>query len=291
MKSDFCQPPEKHYPGSRIGVMLIHGLTGTPTEMTSIARGLNRRGFTVYCPLLPGHCSTVEDLLKTTYRDWIKSTEKALAFFSGTVDVVFTGGLSAGAVLSLKMAQLYPERIRGQALYSTTFKWDGWSIPKLSFLLPLVLRLPYFGKRYFFEEEFPYGIKNEKLRKRVYDMMHSGDPAQAGFPGIPGFSLREMWRLADDVKRDLKSIKTPTLLMHAKDDDQTSAKSNAMYVQERLGGTSTVTLLDDSYHIITIDQEKHKVVRETTQYFYDLLTEDEKKELLPHAKDKTLKPG
>lgn len=51
------------------------------------------------------------------------------------MDAVFVGGLSAGAVLSLRHAQRYPGRARGLALYSTTLRYDGWTIPKLSFLL------------------------------------------------------------------------------------------------------------------------------------------------------------
>jgi len=278
-----CQPPELFFKGSRIGVLLIHGLTGTPTEMGSVAKDLNRRGFSVFCPLLAGHCQSEAEFMKTNRFDWFKSVETAFEKFSEHMDVVFIGGMSVGAIFCLKLAAMFPQRIRGQALYSTTLKWDGWSIPKLSFLLPLALRVPIFGKRYRFMEAWPYGIKNERLRERIYKMMYSGDATQAGFPGTPGLAVRELWRFNDEVKARFAEVATPTLLLHASNDDIASAKNNACYVQKRISGPSKLVLLDDSYHMITIDQEKRKVSQETAGYFYDLLSEEEKRQLDAHA--------
>ena len=270
------------YPGSRLGVMLIHGLTGTPTELSAIAKDLNRYGFTVFCPLLAGHCQSEAELLKTGWRDWYASVEAAWLDFSRRMDAVFVGGISAGAVLSLYLAHKHPGQIRGLSLYSTTLKWDGWSIPKLSFLLPLVLRLPIIGKRYRFEENFPYGLKNERLRELVHAQMMSGDPTAAGFSGTPGRSLRELWRLVDLVKGALPTISTPTLLVHARDDDIASIR-NALHVREHIGGPARLVALESSYHMITIDQERKKVGLETARWFYGYLSGSEKEELVSRA--------
>ena len=155
------------FPGGRIGFLLVHGLAGTPAEMKILGKRLNRYGFTVLCPQLAGHCASEEELVTTCWSDWSRSVEDAFDALSRHMDAVFVGGLSAGAVLSLRHAQRYPGRARGLALYSTTLRYDGWTIPKLSFLLPLILKTPYFGKRYRFEEAFPYGIMDDKLRGRI----------------------------------------------------------------------------------------------------------------------------
>jgi len=275
------------FPGSRIGVLLIHGLTGTPTELSAIAKDLNRYGFTVFCPLLAGHCRSEAELLKTGWADWYASVETAYQAFARQVDVIFVGGISAGAVLSLHLAQNNPGQIRGLGLYSTTLKWDGWSIPRLSFLLPLVLRLPIIGKRYRFEENYPYGLKNEKLRARVHAQMMSGDPTEAGFSGTPGRSLRELWRLVDLIKAALPAIKTPALLVHARDDDIASIR-NALYIKENIGGPTRLLALESSYHMITIDQERKKVGLESARWFYSHLTAAEKDELASGAKNPNL---
>lgn len=224
------------YLGSRIGVLLLHGLTGTPKEMQTVGKRLNQRGFTLSCQVLAGHCSTTEDLLATRWQDWADSAEAALLRLQSQVDAVFVAGLSAGAVLSPYLADRYPETIRRTALCSTTLKWDGWSIPKLNFLLPLILRLPYFDKRYHFAESFPYGLKNEYLRKRIVAKMQRGDTAAAGHTHTSGFIIRELWRMVDAVKARFSSIETPTLIIHANDDDIAGIKSNALYVRKHLPG-------------------------------------------------------
>jgi len=272
------------FPGSRIGVMLVHGLAGTPVELKAIAKRLNRYGFSVLCPLLAGHCSSEADLVATTWSDWTNSMEHAHECMAEHMDVLFVGGLSAGAVLGLYMAQRKPEGVRGLALYSTTLRWDGWSIPKLRFLLPLVLRLPYIGKRYRFKEVFPYGIMNEKLRTRIHTLMHSGDSAAAGLASTPGTSLRELWRLVDIVKKNLNKTFTPALLVHAKNDDIADL-GNALYVKKHLAGPSELLLLENSYHMITLDQERNTVCDATAAFFQTLLDEGEREELSRNARE------
>ncbi len=255
------------FPGSRVAVLLVHGLTGTPREMLSVAKRLHKYGFTVYCPVLAGHCGTEEELKATRWQDWADSAEKALLELRAHADVIFVGGLSAGAVLSLYLSDRHPHLVRGMALYSTTLKWDGWSIPKLSFLLPLVLRLPYFGKRVHFVEAFPYGLKNEHLRRRIVAKMNSGDTSAAGHTHTPGFIVRELWRMVDAVKARFASIRTPALIAHASNDDIAGLRSNALYMQKRLAGPTELLQLHDSYHMITVDQERHLVSDATARFF------------------------
>ena len=266
------------FSGSRISVLLIHGLTGTPTELTLVARRLNQYGFTVLCPLLAGHCASEAALTATTWQDWAQSVLTAHERLAARSDAVFVGGLSAGAVLSLYTAHKHPQRVRGLTLFSTTLWWDGWAIPRLRFLLPLILRLPYIGKRYRFEEAPPYGIKNEPLRRKIVARMHSGDAAAAGFSGTPGCSLRELWRLVDVIKGALPQMETPTLLLHSSHDD-IAGLSNPRYIQRHLKGPSKLVLLHDSYHMITVDQERRKVADHTAAFAAALLSEVERAEL------------
>ena len=259
------------FPGGRIGFLLVHGLAGTPAEMKILGKRLNRYGFTVLCPQLAGHCASEEELITTCWSDWSRSVEDAFDALSQHMDAVFVGGLSAGAVLSLRHAQRYPGRARGLALYSTTLRYDGWTIPKLSFLLPLILKTPYFGKRYRFEEAFPYGIMDDKLRGRILAQMQSGDAAAAGFTATPGASLKQLWGLVAAVKRDLPSIKTPTLIVHAGNDDIASA--------------TELLLLDRSYHMVTIDQERNVVGDATARFAWNLLSDAERERLAAVARE------
>ena len=54
-------------------VLLIHGMTGAPGEMKFLAKRLHRQGFDVYAPQLAGHGAGYDELLASTWRDWLAS--------------------------------------------------------------------------------------------------------------------------------------------------------------------------------------------------------------------------
>jgi carboxylesterase len=260
-----------HLPGGRNGVLLIHGLTGTPTEMRFVAKGLNRNGFTVHGMQLAGHCGDEADLLATGWHDWYRSVVEAAEKLRGEVDHLFVAGLSMGALLALKLAADHPDKVDGLGLYGTTFVYDGWTIPwigKLSFMLPLVCGLG-IGHGMKFHECFPYGIKDERIRQRIAGSMLSGDSAAAGLPGNPWPSLAEFYRLSFRVRRQLKDVRTPCLVVHAKDDDVASLKNVRLVVRGVSGPVETV-LLENSYHMITVDQERNQVIERTTRFFNEV---------------------
>lgn len=257
-----------YLPGGRSGVLLIHGLTGTPTEMRLVGKGLNREGFTVYGMQLAGHCGDEEDLLKTGWRDWYQSVNAAADRLRREVDHMFVAGLSMGALLALKLAADRPDEVDGLGLYGTTFVYDGWTIPwigKLSFMLPLVVGLGFGWKRRF-HECFPFGIKDERIRQRIAGSMLDGDSAAAGLPGNPWPSLAEFYRLSFLVRRKLKRIHTPCLVVHAVDDDVASLRNVRMIVRGVRGPVETV-LLEDSYHMVTVDQERDKLIERSSRFF------------------------
>ena len=260
-KSDYLMP------GGRAGVLLIHGLTGTPAEMRFVANGLNRQGFTVYGMQLAGHCGSPDDLLRTGWRDWADSVDKAATHLLKSVDTMFVGGLSMGAILALQLAQRRRHEVRGLALYGTTFRYDGWAIPaiaRLSFLLPWVCALGLFRTRSF-NESFPYGIKDERIRNRVAGSMLSGDSAAAGLLGNPWPSLAEFFRLALSVRRRLDHVQAPCLAVHAVEDDVASLR-NLDIVRRGVSGPFESLLLDDSYHMVTIDRERRVVIAATADF-------------------------
>lgn len=258
--------------GVSAGVLLIHGLTGTPNEMRFVARGLSHYGFNVRCVQLAGHCGTEEDLLKTGWRDWFASVEAEAEALGREVEHLFVGGLSMGAVLALKYAIEHPERVSGLGLYGTTFFYDGWSIPPvghLAFLLPIFDWL-HIGRHKAFMEEFPYGLKNERLRRSVSEKMFSGDSQAAGLPGNPWPSLAEFYRLSHEVQRNLSRVKAPSLVMHAREDDVASLR-NAQLIERKIAAPVETVVLTDSYHMITVDQEKKTVVARSADFFHRVL--------------------
>ena len=250
--------------GSKTGVLLLHGLTGTPTELRYISNGLSRAGFTVSVPQLAGHCGTLEDLKATRWQDWYQSAEDALLELRRTCDFVIVGGLSMGAVLALKLAAEHPESVDGATAFAPTFRFDGWCIPWYARLFDLV-HDTWTADKFLFTEREPYGIKNVRFREFVMNALQSDDTAEIGLVGTPGRSLVQFRYLAKSVQRVLGLIRQPVLVLHPREDDRASL-SNAELLQRKLGGRVTTVVLEDCYHVITLDQQRDVVLDETRDF-------------------------
>jgi len=268
--------------GGRSGVLLIHGLTGTPAEMRFVGKGLHRAGYTVYGMQLAGHCGSEADLLKTGWRDWRASVQAAADKLMQDVDHLFVAGLSMGAVLALQLAMDRPQHVAGLGLYGSTFFYDGWTIPKmarLSFMLPLVCGMGLFKDRRFMES-FPYGIKDERVRSRIAGAMFDGQSEMAGLPGNPWPSLAEFHKLVWNVRPRLHKVRAPCLIMHSADDDIASVR-NAQLIERRVSAPTETVLLTDSYHMITVDGQRAEVIARSAEFFERALRERDAQPLAP----------
>jgi len=250
--------------GGRVGFLLIHGLGGTPVELRFVAQGLARAGYTVYCCQLAGHCGTVEELRSSTWDQWYASVEEAHDKLKEHCDVIIAGGLSMGGILALHLAHNRPNDVHGLALYAPTLKLDGWSMPWYSFILRLMRPSMIYIDMDLPEHE-PYGIKDERLRAFVVGSMLSGDSSEAGVFSTPLRCFANFNSLVGVVKKELGAIKTPALLMHPRNDDIASL-DNALYLQRKLGGLVDMVVMDNSYHIITLDRQRHLVVERSVAF-------------------------
>lgn len=250
--------------GGRTGVLLMHGLCGTPTEMRFVANGLARAGYTVYCPMLAGHGGSEDDIKNTTWQDWYRSAETALDRLREDCDTVVVGGLSTGALLALMLAARRPSDVQATALMAPTLWLNGWLIPWYARLFRLV-----FSKRVAnlikFPDLHPHGIKDERIREFICNALFSGDGSVAGLPSTPGGAVLEHRRLVRAARNELHQIDQPTLIIHPRDDDYADL-DNAWYLQRNLKGRVDMLVLDDSYHIVTVDRQRHLVVERTAAF-------------------------
>jgi carboxylesterase len=257
-------------PGGDHSVLLIHGLTGSPFEMKYLARKLNKAGFTVKGPCLEGHCSTLKDLANTSWNDWYRSVRQSFIEMKKYANTVSVVGLCMGALLSLHLACEFGSEVAALSLISTTLFYDGWSLPWFKFLLPISYYTP-FRYIYSYSEKEPYGIKNKPLRERIVNLMRNDLIA---YTKTPATSIRELFKLIRQVKKELPAITTPALILHSSEDDQASIK-NPEYVEEKIGSTIVQKIiLDDSYHMMTIDNQKDRVAEETIKFFMVQISSD-----------------
>jgi len=264
-----------HIKGGKVGVLLLHGLCGTPTEMRFVANGIARAGYTVTCPQLAGHCGTVEDMKATTWQDWYASAEKALDEMRKTCDTVIVGGLSTGAVLALLLAARRPKDVQGTLLLAPVLWLNGWLIPWHARLFKLVFNRKV-ADMFDFPDLHPHGIKDERIRDFIRNALTSGDSSQAGLPATPGSSVLEHRRLVNTVRKELGNVSQPAMIMHPREDDYADL-NNAFYLQRNLKGMVDMVVLEDSYHIVTVDRQRHVVVEKAQQFVASVVNNIEAK--------------
>lgn len=104
-----CEPWSHVAAPGAPGALVIHGFTGAPTSMRGLADAFAAAGFHVELPRLPGHGTTVDDMMTTSWADWSAAAEAAYQQLLGRTDRVVVAGLSMGGSLTLRLAADHPE--------------------------------------------------------------------------------------------------------------------------------------------------------------------------------------
>lgn len=249
--------------GGPVGVLLFHGLASAPAELLFLARGLHRAGYTVRVPVIDGYSHGMPG----DPRGEGAWADAALAEFDalrGDCRELAVGGLCIGAVLALRVAALRGPLVRAVLALSTTLHYDGWATPWYRRLLPLAAWVPWAGRIGVRETE-PFGVKDERMRAWIRAQMSSG-MSDAGAAVLRVASLLAARRLMREVRERLPDIQAPTLVVHAREDDAASIRS-AFEVADRVHAAQVqVILLNDSYHMISIDREKHRVLAQLKEF-------------------------
>lgn len=252
------------FAGGKVGVLLLHGLCGTPAEMRFVAMGLNRAGYTVHTPQLAGHGADNGG----RWQDWYLSAREALNEIRKECDTVIVGGLCMGAILGLHLAARNPGKVQGVSLFSPTLWINGWAMPWTMRLFKLV-RSRWFANFFSFQDAESLGIKCPRVRSFVKTALDTeGDYGRAG---VPGTMVLEHRRMVDAAMNLLHRVKQPTLIVHSQEDDYANV-NNAHYLKGELTGNVDMVVLNDSYHMVTLDKQRHLVV-DSTRAFVDKIVD------------------
>jgi carboxylesterase len=257
--------------GGEHAVLLIHGLQGTPIEMQSIAKRLHKAGYSVHVPHFKGYGYSGKDSTHsmTPWRDWHNLVLHELRDMKRQYKTVSIGGLCIGAVLALSVAEEASAEISGLSLLATTLFYDGWSIPWYRFMLPLGYYTP-FRHIYKYKGRQPFGIKNEKLQQWLIREVNHKASAIAAAANLSLPAIHEAELLIKSVKRNLHKVTSAALIIHAVEDDVSTPRS-ADFVVNHIGSNKVhKIMLHDSYHLITMDNERELVADETIKFFDDL---------------------
>ena len=252
-------------PGGDYAVLALHGLRSTPLELQPLLKALHRAGFTVDAPHLTGYGFSAKPS-PGNWRAWLDEAVARFDTLASQYSQVAICGLSMGATLALAVAAERQGAVAAVGALSTTLYYDGWNTPWYRFLSPLGYFTP-LRHRMLIRETSPFGIKNERLREWIERQVAAGPITAVGASALSLPALHEAEKLMRYTRRHLPQVVAPTLILHSSEDDIASLKS--AYLVQRWVQAPDVRLvqLHDSYHMITLDNEREHVAALTVDFF------------------------
>jgi carboxylesterase len=232
------------------GILLSHGFTGSPRSMRPFGEHLAAEGFGVAVPRLPGHGTDWREMNTTRWQDWYAVLDNELERLRKEHDRVFVAGLSMGGCLVLRLAEQHGADISGVILVNPSVRTDD----KRLVLLPVLQRLL---------PSFP-GISNDVKKAGVDEGAYDRMPLKALY------SLSHLWRV---TREDLAKVTQPLLLFRSTVDHVVEPSSGRAVLASISSRDVTETLLEDSYHVATLDNDAPRIFADSTAFIRRLSTQ------------------
>ena len=233
---------------SHLGVVVLHGLGGTPHSVLPITAAVHAAGYMTVAPKLPGHGTTPDDLIGRTWDEWLQAVldacdELAVRSSAGIALI----GQSMGGTLALAAAAQRAS-VRGVATINALV---GPSDPDAAEHL-------------------------EHLIARGRTMQPAGEPDlrdphahDSSYPELALTSLVELSRGAALVQERLADITVPVLVASGTHDATVDpATSDALAAA--VSGPVRRLRLPNSGHVAALDLDREQLCRELLTWLVDL---------------------
>jgi carboxylesterase len=229
--------------GRTVGVLLVHGYTGSPASMKPWAQSLADHGYAVEVPLLPGHGTRWQDLNKVAWTDWYAEAEAAFDRLRSSCDAVVVAGMSMGGAVALRLAEKRENEVVGIVLvnpFVASMRTELHLLPVIKHVIP-------------------------SLRGVVNDIKKPGQD-EHGYHRLPLKGLAEVTSMWKDVVPDLDLVTQPLLYFRSNDDHVIDVSSAPTILH---GVTSTDVeerTLENSYHVATLDNDAERIFAESAEF-------------------------
>lgn len=231
-----------------VGVVCVHGFTGTPYDMRYLGSQLARAGFHVHGLRLPGHGTRVEDLDATQWTDWADAVENAYDAMRLTCSRVAVVGLSLGGLLSLHLASRRTD-VAAVASLAAPLWLEGMSARVADWAASGALA------------NLPIRSIPKFNGSDVADVRQKSNP---GYSEIPVRALGQLAQFMRIVKAELDSVTQPVLVVHA-EQDHTAPVACAHEIAAKTKAVR-IRILPRSFHVITNDVERDIVAAEVIHF-------------------------
>jgi carboxylesterase len=235
-----------------VGVVCVHGFTGSPYEMRYLGEQLAAAGHTVAGPRLPGHGTSLAELDRTRWEDWAGAVEREVEAMAARCRRVVVVGQSLGGLLALHLAGRRPPALAAVVSLAAPLWLDGlggrvarWlTDPRAGRVARRIRQIPKFG-----------GSDVLDARARAEN---------PSYPAIPTRALGQLLAFMPVVDAALPQITAPVLVVHARH-DHTAPVACARHIAER-ARARRLRILPRSFHLIAIDVEREIVAAEVLAF-------------------------
>lgn len=229
-------------PGGERGVLLLHGFTGSPSEMRLLGDHLNREGYTVLAPRLAGHGTTPADMSGTRWPHWYGDAEDGLCLLGGLCREILVVGLSMGGLLALALAAEHP-----------VAKAVSVNAP----IRILDKRLPF----------LPFYRLFRTFERRQAPAPRINTAYNVAYDRVPLASLASLLDLIRHTDALLPAVTAPVLLVQSRH-DHTVSPDSVLHIHGRLGSAvKPLVWLEHSGHVATIDNEHQLLFQHISDFF------------------------
>lgn len=236
------------------GCLLVHGLTSSPGVMNPMRDVLAQAGYHVEMPLLAGHGGSLDDVARTTWRDWYASLRTSYENLRRDVDKVYCVGLSMGALLGLKLAADEGWGVRALALISTPMKLPPRAQAKYMIVnyTPLRWIIDSVKKDFAMSVALPEG--REQYRALALDRM-------------PLAGARQIVKLQRTVKDSLSHVANPVLIVHGEQDPVAPPWNSGIIKSGISSDVVEIITYSRSRHVVTLDWDGGDAALRVADFF------------------------
>ena len=229
----------------KVGILLVHGFTGSPASMRPWAQYLNSLGYTVMVPLLPGHGNKVEDLNHVKWQEWAAKVESELTLLLQSCEKVFICGLSMGAGTTLNVATRYSDQLSG-----------------------IILVNPMIHVK-FIPHQLAWVISRfQKFRDSVGDDIKRPGVTEYGYDSLPAVGVYQLLKMLNYTRKRLHDVTVPLQLFHSVDDHTLPVTNTEIIMKEINSREKQRIELINSYHVATLDYDA-EIIFENSRVFIE----------------------
>lgn len=229
--------------GSGAGVLVLHGFTSNPASMRGVALAVADAGFTVELPRLPGHGTSIEEMLQTRWADWSAHAEATYDELAARCESVVVVGLSMGGSLATWLTVRHPE-IAGLVCINAAIR------PQPDEIVEAIRAEVDAGNK-----TFP-GVGSD---------IADPDVVESAYELAPLLPLLSLIEALDSLQDEVHQIACPVLILTSPQDHVVDPGDSDFLAGAVAGPVERVTL-DRSYHVATQDYDKEIVFERTVEF-------------------------